>query len=113
MALSKYPQSAKLNQRVTFQSATEAKNAVHEIIQTWANVSTNPTVWAEIEPVTGKEYFDAQQLRAESAVKITIRARADITPKMRAVHGSTTYEIDYVPPYVRQMYITLMCHVIT
>lgn len=113
MAFSKCSQISKLDQQVTFKTPTEAKNAVHEIIQTWANISTDPTVWAQIEPVNGREYFESQQIRAESNVKITIRARSDLTTKMRVVHGSVTYEIDYIPPYIRQQYMTLMCHVVT
>ena len=113
MAVSKCPaQTFRLTERVTFQEATEAKNAVHEIISTWADISTNPTVWAEVKPVSGREYFDSRQLRSENTIKVTIRSRSDITEKMRVIHNSITYEIDYTPPYVRtEKYVTLVCHV--
>lgn len=103
-------QASRLTERVTFQEPSEAKNSVHEVIKTWSNISTNSTVWAEIQPVNGREYFESQQVRSEKFIKVTIRSRTDLTQKMRLVHNSVNYDIDYIPPNLRGHYITIICH---
>ena len=111
LSQSRRPISGRLTERVTFQEVTQAKDAQYGTTETWANIGTSPTVSAEVIPMTGKEILESQQLRAESSVKIRIRARSDLNSKMRVKHGTTTYQIDYVPPYIRQQFMVLLCHV--
>jgi len=47
----------KLRHRIALQSITTAKNAFGEDIPTWATYST---VWGSVEPLTGRELFNAQ-----------------------------------------------------
>lgn len=86
-------QAGKLNQRVTIQqySATRASNG--EEVKSWSTVAT---VWASVEPLSGRELLAARDVRADVTTRIRIRYRTGITPKMRATMGSATYEISEV-----------------
>lgn len=96
--------------RIVFQQATETKNAFHEIEKTWATVAT---VWARVEPLKGSEIFEAQKVNAQNSIKVTIRARNDLTNSMRLVYNSTNYEITYIPPYDARQDMTILANQIT
>jgi len=85
-------QAGKLRHRVTIEQPTETQDAYGSVVQSWATLAT---VWAAIEPVTGRERFatTGDVRYAENEVHIRIRYRDDITPKMRVVHGSDVYNI--------------------
>lgn len=51
------------------------------------------TLWARIEPVSGTEYFKAEQVEAQNITTITIRYRTDITVLNRVKYLDKTYEI--------------------
>jgi SPP1 family predicted phage head-tail adaptor len=82
-----------LRELVTIQSRTEVQGSTGEVKWTWAD---HKTVRAAIEPVRGEEYFAARQLQSVTTTKIRIRYLADVTTKMRIVHGSRYYEIESV-----------------
>lgn len=82
--------AGKLDQRVTIQSATIARDSYGNEVRTW---STLATVWAEVEPLVGREFMEGRQVESEVTTRIRIRYRTDLTTAMRAVHGSVTYDI--------------------
>lgn len=49
----------------------------------WVEVET---VWAEIVPISGREFLQSQALQAQVTARIVIRHRDDVEPNMRAVH---------------------------
>ena len=69
-------------------------------------------VWADIVPVSGREYFAAQQAMSETQFKIYIRYLEGITQKMRIMHGDVAYEILTVLGDKRSGMLTLMVKVI-
>ena len=69
-------------------------------------------VWADIVPVSGREYFAAQQAMSETQLKIYIRYLEGITQKMRIMHGDVAYEILTVLGDKRSGMLTLMVKVI-
>lgn len=85
--------AGKLDRRITFQTLTDGQDAAGGITEAWANLVTNPTVWAYVHPLTGREFFAAQQVNAEIDTVFEVRYRSDITPKMRIVHDSKNYDI--------------------
>lgn len=99
--------AGRLDKRVTIQQSSQAKNASHELIDTW---STLATVWANVQPLKGSEMFEAQKVNASSTIKVTIRPRSDITSRMRIVYASRTYDIDYIPPYDARMPMEIIAH---
>jgi len=50
-------------------------------------------VWAAKEPLSGREFLEAQQAQAEVTVRFRIRYREDIHPEMRCVEDGHTYHI--------------------
>ena len=48
---------------------------------------------ASIEPVRGTEYYTAQQVSAETMVKITLRYTTNVTVLNRVRYGNSLYEI--------------------
>lgn len=87
-------QAGKLNQQIVIQSYTPTRNSIgEELIKTWSTVAT---VWASVDPLSGRELLAARDIRAEVTTRIRIRYRTGLTPKMRIVHGSSTYEISEV-----------------
>lgn len=83
--------AGRLRHRVTIQSVTETRDTSSGAIAlSWADVAT---VWAAIEPLSGREFLAAQGEQAEVVARILIRFRDDVVAKMRVLHGSKIYNI--------------------
>lgn len=53
-------------------------------------------VWAYVAPKTGREYDEAQKLRAETTYNITTRYFPGITADMKIMYGSKIFRIESV-----------------
>ena len=83
--------AARLRHRLTIKQATEAADSYGAAGSiTWADVVT---VWGSVEPIRGREYFDAKQVNAETTHRIGLRYRAGVTTKMRIYLGSRIFEV--------------------
>jgi SPP1 family predicted phage head-tail adaptor len=73
-----YIRSGKLRRRVDLQALTapEAANAYNEKPPT--NWQTIATVWAGIEPQTGREVFASGQVQADTTHRVTLRWHAAV-----------------------------------
>jgi SPP1 family predicted phage head-tail adaptor len=60
--------------------------------QQWQTVPGG-LVWGAVEPASVREYITAQQMAAEATTTIRIRYHPGITPKMRVLYGTRTYDI--------------------
>jgi SPP1 family predicted phage head-tail adaptor len=80
----------KLRHRVRLQEYVISKDSFGAEVENWSDTAT---VWASIEPLSGREYFAAQQINAEVSTKITIRYRAGVKPTMRILFGGRIFEI--------------------
>lgn len=58
---------------------------------TWVDVAT---VWAQFEPVRGREFFTSKQNFAEQVAWFRIRYRTGLTTEMRILFESKHYDID-------------------
>lgn len=74
--------SGRLRHRIVLQRRTGAENDFGEPTDTWSDVAT---LSAGIEPISGREYFAAQQVQSEVTHRVTIRYFEGITPKDRLV----------------------------
>lgn len=74
--------AGRLRQRVAIQRRTGAESAFGEPTDTWTTLAT---VAAGIEPISGREYFAAQQVQSEVTHRVTIRYFAGVNPKDRIV----------------------------
>ena len=89
-------EAGRLRHRVVIQSLAETQDgATGAITESW---STLATVWAAIEPLSGREFIAAAESGSEVVARIVMRHRSDVTAKMRIVDGSMTYNIQAVLP---------------
>lgn len=103
-------EAGKLRHRGTIQQKTETPDSYGELIETWTTLAT---VWCSVEPISGREFFAAQQVQAEVSARIRIRYRPGITPLMRIKVHNTTYEIVSVIDFeYRHRELQLMCKVV-
>ena len=85
---------SRLRHRVTFQKPSGIKkNSMGEDVPVYVDFAT---VWAAVEPLRGREYHEAQKIRAETTYRVTVRYLADVSPDMRIVHRNKTLEIQSV-----------------
>ena len=100
--------SGQLRHRIIIQVATEVQAATTgEVTKTWA---TWQTVWASIEPISGREYWQAQQTHAELTHKLRIRYLPSLTVRHRVLFGTRVLEINAVQNLdERNIEMVLLC----
>lgn len=100
-------QAGKLRHQVTLQSNTPTRNNGGELVESW---STWATVWASVEPLDGREYFNAQQVTSEVTTRIRMRYRDGVTPQLRVAWRNRIYQVHAVIRVEeRDREIHLMC----
>jgi len=75
-------QSGKLRKRVQIQAATDVRDAHGGLTRTWATIAT---VYGSVEPLQGRELYEAQQVHSRASLKITIRGYEGLTSQHRLV----------------------------
>ena len=100
-------QAGDLRNRVTIKQKSVTREASGAEAIAWLVVAT---VWAAVEPLSGREFITMRQERAEISTRIRIRYMAGLTPSMRVYWGQRMYEIDTVIEIQERMReIHLMC----
>jgi SPP1 family predicted phage head-tail adaptor len=84
-------QAGKLDKRVRLERQSEVQDEAGQPLEKWILVAP---VWAEIKDISGREFLAAQASQSAVQTKIRIRYREGISASMRAVHGSTVYNIE-------------------
>jgi SPP1 family predicted phage head-tail adaptor len=79
-----------LRHRITLQKRIDTTDADGFTTQQWQDVAT---VWAAVENLHGREYWEAAAVQAENTVKFTIRYRADVDTSMRIKFRDKYYNI--------------------
>jgi SPP1 family predicted phage head-tail adaptor len=87
----------KLDQRITLQQRVVNRLPSGEEKYTFANVATNPEVWAEANPVRGREFIAAAQVQADKPMAFRILWRDDIDSTMRVLWRGEPYDIAAEP----------------
>ena len=97
-----------LRYQVTIQEPSVAIGTDGGATTTW---STFATVWADVVPLKGREYFQAATANTEVDAMIRTRYITGVTADMRIVHGSTVYDIQSPPINVdgRNRELQMMC----
>jgi SPP1 family predicted phage head-tail adaptor len=78
----------------TIEEPTKSQDSTGAIVPSWATFADS--VRAEIEPISGREFFSASQVQSNVNTKIRIRRIEGVTAKMRFVHDSDIYDIQAV-----------------
>ena len=83
-------QIGRLDRRIVIEVNTPTRSPSGEKVDSWATLAT---VWAEVRPLRGKEFFDAAAVQSEIDTKFRIRFRSDLTTKMRINYDGNLYDI--------------------
>lgn len=62
--------ASRLRHKIVIQSRTETRGTTGEVVETWG---TYLVARASVEPLIGREYFQAMQEQSESKVKFRLR----------------------------------------
>ena len=82
-----------LNKRITLQSPKTGRDAFGQPLTGWDDVAT---VWASVEPISGRELLAAQQMQGEVTHRVRLRYRAGITTAQRILFGARVFDIQSV-----------------
>lgn len=85
--------AGRYDRQITIQSATETQSSTGYAAESWANLGTDPTVWAQVIQKSGREFFEADKVAAEVVTVFRIHYRSDLTNKMRIVYNSRNFDI--------------------
>lgn len=103
-------QAGKLNKRVKISQLVTGSPPVDSVGQPNTSWEELNTVWAAVEPLSGREFWAQQQVQSEITTRIRVRYRSDITVGMKAEYNSKTYVIKYVIDYQEEhKELWLMC----
>ena len=92
----------KLNKRITFQLQD-----LDSEDEEWEDIATT---WANINPISGKEYYSAETINSDLTHKIRLRYRRGITPDMRILYnGRIFYIVSVINEYEKNTMLRLMC----
>ena len=82
-------QAGKLRHRVTIQSSVVTQNAHGQDETTWSTFASRHA--AEVTQLTGRELWNAQQIKPDISLRVSMRWLPGVLPKMRVVwHDGTT-----------------------
>ena len=100
--------AGKLRHRLALQNATETDSGTGtgHLDKTW---TTYATVWGSIEPLSGRELVEQEQVQSEVTHKTKIRYQSAITSEHRIVFKTRTFQIvTMLNPEERNREIELM-----
>lgn len=96
-----------LRERISLQSKVITQDSTGAPVETWSEIAA---LWAAKEPLSGREFFDAQGVFEENIVRFRIRYREGMDPAMRIAHGGRTYNIkSIIDPEERHRELELLC----
>lgn len=88
--------AGKRRHRITIQSPGTVATGLNTGQQDWSDPSTVCQCFASIEPLSGRELWQAQQVEATVTHQIKILYRSGITPPMRALFGSRVFHFESI-----------------
>jgi SPP1 family predicted phage head-tail adaptor len=75
---------------IVIEAPGEGQDSFGQLTEVW---TTYHTCRASIEPLRGREYFEAQKIGGEQQVRFRIRYRDGITSKMRINYNGRIFNI--------------------
>lgn len=88
--------AGKLRHRITIRRQTNTKTATGGLDRSWADIPANPTVWAEVKAVNGREAVIGTVLQGVSTFQITVRYRDDLLPSDQILWGERELNVHAV-----------------
>lgn len=82
-----------LRTRITFQEPTVTKKDSGAQVEAYANIETNPTVWAQWVNDHGQEVVSSDAEKSEQRATVTIRYRSDVSEAWRVMKDEEPWKI--------------------
>lgn len=86
----RFPGLGKMRERVTLQQESPTADGGGGYALAWTDIAT---VWAKVEPLSGREQIEASKLQGVVQYRIMIRYRSDVVPGMRLSWGGVYFNI--------------------
>lgn len=83
----------RMRHRIVIQELQEVSDGGGGFIEDWVDVVT---VWADVEPLQSREYFEAQQTQVELTHRVKMRFRASLTTAHRLKHKDRALAIQSI-----------------
>jgi SPP1 family predicted phage head-tail adaptor len=104
--------AGKLRKLITIQQQSATQDEYGAQVVTWSSVGVDR--WADVEQLQGREYFAGHQFQSIVDTRFVLRYVAGITPKMRILYNSLSYNIESVINVgERNTELHIMCSKIT
>lgn len=87
--------AGRLRHRITIEAKVTTKDANGSAITAWQPWAS---VWAEVAPLSAREFIGAHAMQSEVSARITIRYRPGMLATMRLIHRGQVYSIAGVLP---------------
>jgi len=98
--------SGQLRHKIILQSKNVTRDAYGAETVTWG---TEKEAWGSIEPLTSREYFQAQQMQSDVTHKIRMRYLVGLRPDWRIKFGTRIFDIkSVINPEERNIEWTLL-----
>ncbi|CAM3201431.1 phage head closure protein [Xenorhabdus nematophila] len=103
--------AGRLRHRITLQKNESSRSPMGSVINKWVDVAD---VWAEVQPISGRELVASGAVLSEATVRIWLRYRADMTTTHRIFYqGDSTqgqfFNIVAVIPDPKRTRLELLC----
>lgn len=82
-----------LRHRITLQIYTEQSDGYGGVSKSWNDYKT---IWANVEPLSGREFIQAQQTQTMYSHRIRTRFFSDFNESMRILYKNQVYEIESI-----------------
>lgn len=80
--------AGKLRHRVTIQKQVQSRTPEGDVKIAWVN---HAEVWAEVAPVSVREFIAGQSQQSQVTARIVVRYRDDLDATMRILHRGRIY----------------------
>ena len=82
-----------LNRRITIIQPPAAQDSAGQVVDTWTEFKA---LWAEVKPVTGREFIQGAQIESQITMQFNLRRIDSITTDMRVQHDEKTWLIQSI-----------------
>lgn len=86
-------QAGSLDKRITIERKEVSRDTYGAEVIAWVPVLF---AWAQVTPISGREFVEGRQLDEEVTTRIRMRYRQGVTPAMRVTLTGHIYDIVYV-----------------
>lgn len=99
--------AGRFRHRVAIKDRVVTRDSYGEEDVAWATVAT---VWADIQPIRGREYLEMDQAQADLTHRVWLRWRSGVEPTMRLHFGERVLQIESViRPGEQRIGLELIC----